>query len=98
MIGQDIMRVAAVRRGVGVDERGGQPRDRVQQGVLSADSDLVRLRGGDVRVDDYLAFSADLVADPAQPDLPGIQHAGGGAQGALGLVHERGSTASISRR
>jgi len=50
------------------------------QGMLGADGELVGLHGGDVRGDDDLAFGADLVADPAQPDLPGVQHAGGGPQ------------------
>jgi hypothetical protein len=60
---------------VGVNERGGQPGNRVQQSVLSADRDLVRLRGDDVRVENDLAPGADLVADPAEPYLPCIQDA-----------------------
>lgn len=48
----------------------------MQQIVLSADRDLVGLHGGDARVHDDLAFGADLVTDPAQPDLPDIQHPG----------------------
>ena len=43
MVGQDVVRVVAAGFGVGVDERGGQPGDRVQQGMLGADGDLMGL-------------------------------------------------------
>jgi hypothetical protein len=71
--GENVVGVGAVMGlGVGVDERGGQPRDGEQEIVLGGDCDLVGLHGGDVRVDDHFAFGADLVADPAQPYLPDI--------------------------
>jgi DNA-binding beta-propeller fold protein YncE len=63
---------------VGVDERGRQPGQRVEQGVLGGDGDLVALDGGVGGVDDDLAFGPELVADPAQTDLPDAQHAGHG--------------------
>jgi hypothetical protein len=88
VIGQDMVRVGAGDLGIGVDECARQPGDRVQQGMLGADGDLVGLRGGDVRGHDDLAFGPDLVADPAQPDLPHIQDAGGGPQNALGLINQ----------
>jgi hypothetical protein len=69
---------------VGVDEGSGQPRDGMQQIVLGADGDLVRLPGSDVRADDHLAFGADLVADPAEAYLADIQHAAGGDAAPLG--------------
>jgi hypothetical protein len=49
VVGQDMVRVGALGLGVGVDQRGGQPGDRVQQGVLGADGYFVGLHGGDVR-------------------------------------------------
>ena len=57
---------------VGVYQRGGQARQRVQQVVLGADRDLVRGDGAGTGVDDDLAFGAQLVADPAEPDLAGV--------------------------
>ena len=98
MVGQHVVRVAAVHLGVGVHQRGGQPGERVQQVVLGADRDLVGLDGADAGVDDDLAFGAELVADPAQPDLADPQHPGGGAQGRSAWSTSAGSTASISRR
>ena len=54
MTGEDAVGVGAVMGlGVGVDERGGQARDGVQEIVLGGDCDLVGLHGGDVRVDDH---------------------------------------------
>ena len=72
--------------GVGVHERARQPRDRVQQIVLGGDRDLVGRGGGDAGRDHDLALGPQLMADPAQPDLAGAEHAVGRPQGALGLV------------
>jgi hypothetical protein len=72
VIGQQVVRVSTLDPGVGVDQRAGQPRDRVQQGVLGGDGELMGLHGGDVRGDDDLAFGPDPVADPAQPHLTDI--------------------------
>ena len=74
---------AAVGLRVGVDERGCQPGDGMQQGVLRGDGDLVGLDGRDAGVDDDFAFRADLMADPAHPDLPGTQYPRGGPQSLL---------------
>jgi len=51
---------------VGVHQRGGQPRQRVQQVVLGVDRDPVRLDRAGTGIDDHLAFSAQTVYDPAQ--------------------------------
>jgi hypothetical protein len=72
--------------GVGVDERAGQPGDRVQEIMLGVDRDLVGDRGGDVGRDDDFAFGPQLMADPAQPDLAGAEHPVRRPQRALGLV------------
>jgi hypothetical protein len=60
VVGEDVMGVRAVNVGVGVDERGGQTRDRMQEGVLGAHRDLMCLGGGDVCLNDNFAFGADL--------------------------------------
>jgi hypothetical protein len=57
---------------VGVDEGGRQPGQRVEQGMLCGDGDLVALDGGGGGVDDDLAFGPELVADPAETDLPDV--------------------------
>jgi len=54
---------------VGVHQRGGQPWQRVQQVVLGADRDLVSLHRTGAGVDDDLTFGAQMMPDPAQPDL-----------------------------
>lgn len=72
MVVQDVVRVAALDPGIGVDERAGQPGDRMQQGMLGRDGDLVGLHDADVRGDDDLALGPDLVPGPPQPNLPGI--------------------------
>ena len=54
---------------IGVHQRGGQPRQRVQQVVLGVDCDLVCLDCAGIGVDDDFAFGAQLVPDPAQPHL-----------------------------
>jgi hypothetical protein len=84
------MRPACLLRlvGVGVDERGGQPRDGVQEIMLGVHRDLVSRRGGEAGRDHDLALGPQLVADPAQPDLAGAEHSVGRPQGALGLVDE----------
>lgn len=60
---------------VGMDERGGQPRQCMQKIMLGADSDLVRLDCGSAGIDADLALSAQLMAGPAQPDLAPVQYA-----------------------
>ena len=74
--------------GIGVHESRGQARQGVQQGMLGADCDLMRLNGGGAGVDHDLAFGPQLMADPAQPDLADAEHAGGPAQVMLGLVDQ----------
>jgi hypothetical protein len=76
--------------GVGVHERGGQPRDRVQEIMLGGHRDLMRRRSGEIGCDHNLALGPQLMADPAQADLAGAEHAVGRPQGALGLVDEGG--------
>jgi hypothetical protein len=83
------MRVSTGDLRVGVDQRAGQARDRVQQGMLGADGELMGLYGADGGRDDDLAFGPHLVAGPAHPDLPHIQDAGGGPQNGLGLIDQR---------
>jgi MFS family permease len=72
---------------VGVHDDRGQPWQCVQQVVFGVDGDLVRLERGNVAAHDDLALGAQLVTDPAEPDQPGAEHAGGGPQRVLGLVH-----------
>jgi len=60
----------------------------MEQVVLGTDRDLVGPDRAGPGVDDDLAFGPQLVADPPQPDLPHVQHAGSGAQGALGREPE----------
>jgi hypothetical protein len=90
VIGEDEMRVGGGLFGVGVDQRGGQPGDRVQQIMLGGHRDLVRRRGGEAGRNHDLALGPELMADPAQADLAGAEHAVGRPQGALGLVDEGG--------
>src|ERR1700761_1449762 len=81
---------AVVGGGVGVDDRGGEAGDGVDETVLSLDSDGV---GGDscgAGVDEDVALGPELVADPAHADLAGAQYAGDGGQGRFGLVDEGG--------
>ena len=61
--------IACLGLWVGVHQRGGQPRQRMQQVVLGVDRDLVRLDRAGIGIDDDLAFGAQMVPDPAQPDL-----------------------------
>jgi hypothetical protein len=60
----------------------------VQQVMLGADRDPVRLDRGDLAADGDLGLGVQPVADPAKPDLPGAQHAWCAAQGALGLIDQ----------
>jgi len=55
---------------IGVHQRRGQPRQRVQQAVLGIDCDLVSLDRADSGIDDHFTFGAQLVPDPPQPDTP----------------------------
>jgi len=52
---------------VGVHQRSGQPRQRMQQVVLGLDRDLVSLDHAGTSIDDHVAFGAQLVPDPPQP-------------------------------
>jgi hypothetical protein len=55
--GKDLVGVgAAVRLRVGVDESGSEPRDGMEQRMLSVDGNLVGMDGADGRVDDNFAF------------------------------------------
>jgi hypothetical protein len=93
MVGQHVMRVSAGELRIGVNERTGQSRDRVKQGMLGADGELMGLDGADVGGHDDLALGPDLVADPAHPDLTQVQHTGRGPQNALSLIDQRRSAA-----
>jgi hypothetical protein len=86
--GQQRVVVGVVQR-VGVDHGGGQVREGVNEPVLGADRDRVRLDHRTVRVDQDRALGPEPAADPAQPDRPGAQHPGGRAQGRLGRVGQR---------
>ena len=66
-----MMIIACLGLRVGVHQRGGQPRQRMKQVVLGVDRDPVRLDRAGTGIDDNLAFSAQMVPDPAQPDLAG---------------------------
>ena len=54
---------------VGVHQRSGQARQRMQQAVLRADRDLVSLDHAGTSIDDHLAFGAQMMPDPPQPHL-----------------------------
>ena len=82
--------IACLGLRVGVHQRGGQPRQRVQQVVLGINRDLVSLDRAGPGIDEDLAFSAQLVPDPAQPDLADIEHARGRAQRLLHLIDQGG--------
>ena len=79
---------ARLGAGIGVDQGRGQPRQGVEQVVLGADRDLVRLDRADPGVNDDFALGAQLMSDPPQADLACIKDAGGGAEGPLGLVDQ----------
>jgi hypothetical protein len=64
------MIIACLVLRVGVYQRGGQPRQRVQQVVLGVDRDPVRLDRAGTGIGDNLAFGAQAVPDPAQPTWP----------------------------
>ena len=83
------MRVSAGDLGIGVDQRTGQARDRMQQSVLGADRELMRLHGADVRGNHDLAFGPELMADPPHPHLPHPQHTRRGPQHVFGLINQR---------
>jgi len=82
--------IACVGLRVGVHQRRGQLRQRVQQIVLSADRHLVCLDRAGTSIDDNLAFGTQIVPDPAQPDLANSQHSRRRAQGLLHLVNQGG--------
>ena len=64
---------AAARLGVSMHQGGDQARHGVQKVVFGIDRDLVGLDGGGIGADDDLAFGAQLVAGPPQPDLAGAE-------------------------
>ena len=53
-----MMIIACLGLWVGVHQRGGQPRQRMQQVVLGIDSDLVSLDRAGTGIDDDFAFGA----------------------------------------
>jgi hypothetical protein len=83
---------------VGVHQRRGQPRQRVQQTALGADRDLMGLDSAGTGVNDHFAFGPQLMADPPQPDLADTRHPGSGRSESSTWSTRAGSTASISRR
>jgi hypothetical protein len=60
----------------------------VQECVLGGDGCFVCLKGGSGPVDQHLAFSVRLVADPPQLHLADAEDVGGGAEGLLGLIDQ----------
>jgi len=54
--------------------------------MLGSDRDVVRLDDRAARIDTDLALGPEHAADPAQPHLPDVQHAGSGAQDRLDLL------------
>jgi len=61
-----MMIIACLGLRVGVHQRGGQPRQRVQQVVLGVDRDPVRLDRAGPGIDDHLAFSAQPAGWPPE--------------------------------
>ena len=82
---------------IGVHQRSGKARQRVQQAMLCVARDLVSLDRAGPGIDDHFAFGPQLMADPPQPDLVHAQHSRGGAQRLLHPIDQGRSTASISR-
>ena len=82
------MIIACLRLRVGMHQRGGQPRQRMQQVVLGGDRDLVSLDRAGTGIDDDLAFGAQMVPDPAQPDLADIEHSRRRTQRLLHLIDQ----------
>ena len=82
------MIIACLGLWVGVHQRGGQPRQRVQQVVLGVDRDLMGLDRAGTGIDDHLAFGAQMVPDPAQPDLADIEHSRRRTQRLLHLIDQ----------
>ena len=78
--------VIGVVQRVGVHQRGREPGYRVDQRVFGPDRDVVGLDNRAVRIDTDLALGPERVADPAQPHLADVQHAGSGAQDRLDLL------------
>jgi hypothetical protein len=78
------------RLGVGMDQRGIEPGQCVEQLVLSLDRNGMGLNSGAIRRDHDLALGAELVADPSQPDLTDVADAWHTAEGGLSMVDERG--------
>ena len=76
--------------GVRVDQGGIEPRQCVEQLVLSLDRNGVGLNSGAIGRDHDLALGAQLVADPSQPDLADVEYAWHAAKDDLGTVDEGG--------
>jgi len=57
---------------IGMHQRSGQVRQRVQQSVLGVDRHLVSLDRAGIGVDDNFAFGTQMVPNPAQPNLANI--------------------------
>ena len=75
--------IACLRLRVGVHERRAQARQRVQQAVLGVDRDPMGLDRAGPGVDDDLAFGAQPVPGPPQPDLTDAEDPRRRAQGLL---------------
>jgi hypothetical protein len=91
VVGQRRVMIGIVQR-VGVHQRGREPGHRVDQRMFGSDRDVVGLDDRAARIDTDLALGPEHAADPAQPHLPDVQHAGSGAQDRLdplgqGRVH-----------
>lgn len=80
--------IAFPRLRVGVHQRGGQAGQCMQQTVLSVDRDLVGLDRARTAVHKDLAFSAQPMPDPPQPDLAHPQDPRGGGQRVLRLIDQ----------
>ena len=76
--------------GFRVHERRGEARDRVDEPVFGVVGDGMRDDDGSGVSDSDLAFGAQLVADPAEPDSTDAQHLRGGGQDLLDLVDQHG--------
>jgi len=86
-LGVMVIAVSGLR--VRMHDRSGKTGKGMQESVLGADRYLVGLDRRRGAVDDDLAFGAELVADPAQPDLADVEHARRSPQCFLSLVDER---------
>jgi hypothetical protein len=86
--GQQRVVVGVVQR-ISVHLGGDQLGDGVDQPVLGADRDRVRLDDRTVRIDQDLALGPEAAPDPAEPHWPCAQDARGRPQGCLSPVGQR---------